>query len=100
LPSSFEEPRTLLAAGGVKLKEDGFDLKLMALRRMYEPYVHVLASYLRFTIPPRLPVNAGETNGRPASARGTRSPAGLPDKAGMGISDAGNLTLETGIFYG
>ncbi len=41
-----------LAAAGIKLQEGDADQRLTALRRMYEPYVHALASYFRFRVPP------------------------------------------------
>lgn len=47
------ELRTILTAGGVKLREgEDVDRKLAELRWLYEPYVHALASYFRVSIPP------------------------------------------------
>ena len=43
---------TSLAAAGVKLKEGEADQRLTELRRMYEPYVHALASYFHVSVPP------------------------------------------------
>ena len=44
--------KATLAAAGVSLREDGFDQRLVELRRTYEPYVNALAFYFRFSIPP------------------------------------------------
>jgi hypothetical protein len=43
-----------LAAAGIQIKGDQGDLRLTELRRMYEPYVHALASYFRLKVPPWL----------------------------------------------
>ncbi len=44
--------RAALAAAGIKLQGEEADRRLTELRRMYEPYVHALASYFRFRVPP------------------------------------------------
>lgn len=46
------ELRAMLAAAGIRLQEDGAELQLNELRRLYEPYVHALASYFRYSVPP------------------------------------------------
>jgi hypothetical protein len=47
---------TLLKETGLKLREGrSVDQNLTELRRMYEPYVHSLSSYLHITIPPWIP---------------------------------------------
>ncbi len=51
-PEKLAELRTTLAAAGVTLKEAAFETRLTELRRLYEPYVHALASYFRLTVPP------------------------------------------------
>jgi hypothetical protein len=53
-PEKLAALRTIQAAAGIQLKEDGADLRLTELRRMYEPYVHALASYFRLRVPPWL----------------------------------------------
>jgi hypothetical protein len=44
--------RDALAAAGVRLPASQADQRLAELRRMYEPYVHALASYFRLRAPP------------------------------------------------
>ncbi|MCL5282752.1 MAG: potassium channel family protein [Planctomycetes bacterium] len=51
-PERLAALRALLAAAGIKLREGQTDQRLAELRRMYEPYVHVLASYFRLRVPP------------------------------------------------
>ncbi len=51
-PEQLAELREVLAAAGIKLREEGAELKLAELRRMYEPYVQTLASYFRLAVPP------------------------------------------------
>ena len=51
-PEKLAEMRATLAAAGVKLKEGEADQRLTELRRMYEPYVHALASYFHVSVPP------------------------------------------------
>ncbi len=43
--------RATLGAAGINLREEA-DQRLTELRRMYEPYVHALASYFRLAVPP------------------------------------------------
>ncbi|HEY3307273.1 MAG TPA: potassium channel family protein [Desulfuromonadaceae bacterium] len=54
LPSEkLVELRAILAAAGIKLHApETADLKLIELRRLYEPYVHALAGYFRVSVPP------------------------------------------------
>jgi voltage-gated potassium channel Kch len=48
--------RTLLKEAGLEFREEkSVDQKLSELRRMYEPYVHSLSSYLHIAIPPWVP---------------------------------------------
>ncbi|WP_298440277.1 potassium channel family protein [Geobacter sp.] len=51
-PEKLTELRSTLAAAGISLQGGEVDVRLAELRRMYEPYVHALASHFRFTIPP------------------------------------------------
>lgn len=51
-PERLAALRATLAAAGIKLPEGQVDERLTELRRMYEPYVHALASYFRFRVPP------------------------------------------------
>lgn len=47
------ELRLLLTDNGHKLRDGGaVDLKLLELRRMYEPYVYALATYFQVSLPP------------------------------------------------
>jgi hypothetical protein len=48
--------RTTLTSAGLKLREGSdIDQKLSELRRMYEPYIYSLSSYLHIAIPPWFP---------------------------------------------
>ncbi len=51
-PEKLAALRATLATAGIHLSEGGVDLRLTELRRMYEPYVHALASYFRLRVPP------------------------------------------------
>ncbi len=51
-PEKLAALRVTLAAAGIQLKEGQADTRLTELRRMYEPYVHALASYFRLRVPP------------------------------------------------
>lgn len=52
-PDTLAELRSTLATAGIKLHEgEAADLKLGKLRRMYEPYIHALATYFQVSIPP------------------------------------------------
>ena len=55
--------RDILAQNGMKLRDDeDADRRLGELRRMYEPYIHALASYLNQTLPPWIPQKKGKDN--------------------------------------
>jgi hypothetical protein len=55
--------RDVLAQHGLKLRDgDEADCRLLELRRMYEPYIHALASYLNQTLPPWIPLKKGKDN--------------------------------------
>ena len=55
-PDELAHIRTLLKEAGLKFREEkSVDQKLTELRRMYEPYVHSLSSYLHIAIPPWIP---------------------------------------------
>jgi hypothetical protein len=55
--------RDVLAQHGLKLRDgDEADRRLLELRRMYEPYIHALASYLNQTLPPWIPEKKGKDN--------------------------------------
>ncbi len=51
-PERLAALRATLSAAGIKLREGQADQRLTELRRMYEPYVHTLASYFRLRVPP------------------------------------------------
>lgn len=52
-PEKLVELRNLLTESGQKLRDgNAVELKLLELRRMYEPYVHALASYFQVDLPP------------------------------------------------
>jgi hypothetical protein len=50
-PEQLARLRAVLAESGVKLQEEGVELRLTELRGMYEPYVQALASYFHLTVP-------------------------------------------------
>jgi Ion channel len=52
-PDALARLRTALASVGIALPEgEAADRKLHELRWMYEPYIHALATYFRFAVPP------------------------------------------------
>jgi ion channel len=55
--------RDTLAQLGLKLLDgEDADRRLQELRRMYEPYIHALATYLNQTLPPWIPQKKGKDN--------------------------------------
>jgi hypothetical protein len=55
--------RKVLAQHGLKLRDDEeADRKLAGLRKMYEPYIFALATYLNQTLPPWIPLKKGKDN--------------------------------------
>jgi len=55
--------RNILAQHGLKLRDgEEADRRLSELRRMYEPYIYALASYLNQTLPPWIPQKKGKDN--------------------------------------
>ena len=55
--------RDILAQHGMKLHDsEEADRRLTELRRMYEPYIHALASYLNQSLPPWIPLKKGKDN--------------------------------------
>jgi hypothetical protein len=55
--------RDVLAKHGLKLNDDeSADQRLGELRRMYEPYIYALASYLSQPLPPWIPQKKGKDN--------------------------------------
>jgi hypothetical protein len=69
-PDELARMRAILKEAGIKLVEGNVvDQKLSELRRMYEPYVHSLSSYLHIAIPPWVP-KAGRIDNWQTSAWG------------------------------
>ena len=55
--------RDILAQHGLKLHDgEEADRKLIAFRKMYEPYIYALATYLNQTLPPWIPPRKGKDN--------------------------------------
>jgi Ion channel. len=55
--------RDVLAQHGMKLNDgETADQRLVELRRMYEPYIFALASYLNQSLPPWIPLKMGRDN--------------------------------------
>lgn len=62
-PQELRRIRDILAKHGMKLRYgEEADRRLHELRRMYEPYVYALASYLNQTLPPWIPQTKGKDN--------------------------------------
>jgi hypothetical protein len=51
-PEELAQLREMLAAAGVRLREEDAEVKLAQLRRLYEPYAVSLAAHFRLTLPP------------------------------------------------
>jgi hypothetical protein len=69
-PDELARMRAILKEAGIKLVGGNVvDQKLSELRRMYEPYVHSLSSYLHIAIPPWVP-KAGRIDNWQTSAWG------------------------------
>jgi hypothetical protein len=61
--SDLRQIRDTLAAHGMNLRDgEEADRRLLELRRMYEPYVYALASYLSQPLPPWIPQKKGKDN--------------------------------------
>jgi hypothetical protein len=55
--------RGTLAKEGLKLRDgEDADAELAALRKMYEPYISALATYLNQPLPPWIPLKKGKDN--------------------------------------
>lgn len=62
-PAELRRIREVLAQHGLKLLDGpAADGRLGELRRMYEPYVYALASYLNQSLPPWIPQKKGKDN--------------------------------------
>ena len=62
-PADLARLRTGLEAAGLRLSEGAeADARLAELRRMYEPYVHSLARYMRLSVPPWMPAALAKDN--------------------------------------
>jgi transposase InsO family protein len=61
--AALQHIRDVLAQHGLKLHDDAAaDQRLVDLRRMYEPYIFALASYLNQSLPPWIPPKKGKDN--------------------------------------
>jgi hypothetical protein len=62
-PAAVQHIRDVLAQHGLKLHDDAAaDQRLTDLRRMYEPYIFALATYLNQSLPPWIPPRKGKDN--------------------------------------
>jgi Ion channel len=62
-PGQLRHIRETLAKHGMKLQDgEEADCRLIELRRMYEPYIHALATYLNQALPPWIPEKKGKDN--------------------------------------
>lgn len=61
--AELQRIRDVLAQHGLKLHDGAAaDQRLAELRRMYEPYIYALASYLNQSLPPWIPQKKGKDN--------------------------------------
>jgi Ion channel len=76
-PAELSRLREVLAQHGFKMRDgEEADRRLTALRRMYEPYVHTLASYLNLALPPWIPAKKTKDNWQTTAwAQAAGSPA-------------------------
>jgi hypothetical protein len=79
--SDLRQIRDTLAAHGMKLRDgEEADRQLLALRKMYEPFIYALAMHLSQTLPPWIPQKKGKDNWQTTAwAR----ESGLLDKKGV-----------------
>jgi len=62
-PTELLRIRDVLAQHGLKLNDgEAADTRLAELRRMYEPYIFALATYLNQSLPPWIPQKKGKDN--------------------------------------
>jgi hypothetical protein len=62
-PQELRRIRDILARHGLKLVDgEEADRKLSEYRKMYEPYIFALASYLHQSLPPWIPLKKGKDN--------------------------------------
>jgi len=62
-PGDLRHLRETLAKHGLRLRDsEEADRQLIALRQMYEPYIHALATYLNHSLPPWIPAIKGKDN--------------------------------------
>jgi len=62
-PEQLRHIRDVLAQHGSRLRDgEEADRRLLELRRMYEPYIYALATYLNQTLPPWTPQKKGKDN--------------------------------------
>jgi hypothetical protein len=83
--ASLQHIRDVLAQHGLKLHDDAAaDQRLIDLRRMYEPYIFALASYLNQSLPPWVPLKKGKDNWQTTAWGKT---AGLVEPHAVAIDD-------------
>jgi ion channel len=89
LPANeLQQLRNTLAQNGMKLADGPeADAKLTELRRMYEPYVYALASYLKQTLPPWIPTGKHKDNWQTTAWAKTSGVAEADQHAHAGVDD-------------
>jgi hypothetical protein len=71
--------RATLAEAGLRLRDDAeADRELKELRRMYEPYVTALSTYLHLSVPPWIPGDGHEDNWKTSAWESDPSDGGKP----------------------
>jgi len=80
--------RDILAQNGMKLRDGAeADAKLAEFRKMYEPYVYALASYLNQTLPPWIPEGKHKDNWQTTAWAKTAGVADADHHAHAGVDD-------------
>jgi hypothetical protein len=80
--------REILAQKGMKLRDGAeADAELAEFRRMYEPYVFALASYLKQTLPPWIPTGKNKDNWQTTAWAKTSGVAEADHPAHAGVDD-------------
>ena len=86
--SELRQLRDTLAEHGMKLSDGPeADAKLAGLRKMYEPYVYALASYLSQTLPPWIPTGKHKDNWQTTAWAKTSGVADADHHAHAGVDD-------------
>lgn len=85
-PADAARIRETLAQHGLRLREGEETYQRLAeLRRMYEPYVYTLATYLNLSLPPWIPSKKGKDNWQ--TTAWARAAGGIQEEVPAAIAD-------------